>query len=276
MTSWFKEQTFKNTWKNLEQVFKRLRAAKLTLKLEKYEFFKEVVKYLGHVISADGLKPQPSKVEAIRLAPVPKTVRELQSFLGMINYYRKFIPKYSMVARPLTKLLSGKKGSHRKNDKTPIEWNEAAQEAFEKLKTELTEKIVLKFPDFTRDFILTTDASEVSIGGVLQQKDEEGNLRPLTFFNRALNSAESKYPVIEREALAVIYGLQVNRPLCLGYHVEILTDHRPLVWLLSKATPSGRIARWQTLLSEYDFNVTYLPGKENPVADFLSRMRKVE
>ena len=110
---------------NLEQVFERLRAAKLTLKLEKCEFFKEEVEYLGHVISVEGLKPQPSKVEAIRLAPVPKTVRELQSFLGMINYYRKFIPKYSMVARPLTKLLSGKKGPHRKNDKTPIEWNEA-------------------------------------------------------------------------------------------------------------------------------------------------------
>ena len=78
---------------------------------------------------------------------------------------------------------------------------------------------------------------------MLQQKDEEGNLRPLTFFSRALNNAESKYPVIEREALAVIYGLQVNRPLCLGYHIEIHTDHRPLVWLLSKATPSGRIAR---------------------------------
>ena len=108
----------------------------------------------------------------------------------------------------------------------------------------------------------------MSIGGVLQQKDEEGNLRPLTFFSRTLNNVESKYPVIEREALVVIYGLQVNSSLCLGYHVEMHTDHRPLVWLLGKATTSGRIMRWQTLLSKYDFNFTYLPGKENPVADF--------
>ena len=108
---------------------------------------------------------------------------------------------------------------------------------------------------------------------LLQQRSGEGNaLRPLSYFSRQLNNAEKNYAVIEREALAILYGLQLNRPLILGYPVEIRTDHRPLVWLLQVASPVGRIARWQTILSEYNFSVSHIPGKENVVADFLSRL----
>ena len=259
---------------NLRKVLDRLREAKLKLRLKKCEFFKEEVEYLGHIVGAQGLKPQDSKVEAIKRVPVPKTVKKLQAFLGLMNYYRKFISRFSEIAGPLNTLLKGKKGPHKKNDCSPLEWNENAQRAFEELKKEMSEKVVLQFPNFEKDFLLTTDASGTSIGGVLQQLDDNGAARPLTFFSRSLNQAERKYSAVEREALGVIYGLQVNRPLVLGYKVKIQTDHRPLVWLLKIATPNSRIARWQTLLSEYDFEVSHIPGRHNTVADFLSRMKQ--
>ena len=138
----------------------------------------------------------------------------------------------------------------------------------------MCQEVTLKFPDFTKPFVLTTDASDECIGGVLQQRSGEDNaLRPLSYFSRKLNPAEKNYAVIEREALAIMYGLQVNRPLILGYPVEIHTDHRPLVWLLQVASPVGKIARWQTILSEYDFSISHIPGKDNIVADYLSRMK---
>ena len=269
-------KSFDDHFENLTRVLDRLQKAKLKLKVEKCDFFKTEIAYLGHIISTEGLKPQSDKIQAIKKIAEPKNIQELQSFLGLMNYYRKFIKDFSEISRPLTVLLAGKKGPHKKADKTPIAWSETTQTAFTQLKDKLTEEVTLKFPDFSYEFLLTTDASTESIGGVLQQEDETGRVRPLTFFSRALNTAERRYSAIEREALAIEYGLQVNRPLCLGYHIEIHTDHRPLVWLLKVASPNGRIARWQTLLSEYDFGIKYIPGKDNIVADFLSRMKRQE
>ncbi|KAK4327436.1 hypothetical protein Pmani_002100 [Petrolisthes manimaculis] len=191
---------------NLRKVLERLQEAKLTLKLEKCEFFKTEVDYLGHVVSAEGLKPQPSKVDAVRQMAQPETVKELQSFLGLINYYRKFIYKFSEVASPLISLMKGK--ANKKNNNTPLDWTPEARIAFEDLKSKLAEEVTLAFPNFAKPFMLTTDASDKSIGGVLQQKDDEGRMRPLTFFSRTLNPAETRYSTIEKEALAVIYGLQ--------------------------------------------------------------------
>ena len=181
---------------------------------------------------------------------------------------------------PLLK-LKGTKGEKpgplRKKDKTPLVWTDEARQAFATFKEKMCTTVTLSFPNFELPCVLTTDASNECIGGVLQQRTGNDNaLRPLSFFSRKLNSAERNYSTTQREALAVIYGLQVNRPLILGYPIEIHTDHRSLVWLLQAVNPSGRIARWQTLLSEYDFTVSYLPGKENVVADFLYRMRVQE
>ncbi|KAK4327310.1 hypothetical protein Pmani_002251 [Petrolisthes manimaculis] len=178
---------------NLRKVLERLQEAKLTLKLEKCEFFKTEVDYLGHVVSAEGLKPQPSKVDAVRQMAQPETVKELQSFLGLINYYRKFIYKFSEVASPLISLMKGK--ANKKNNNTPLDWTPEARIAFEDLKSKLAEEVTLAFPNFAKPFMLTTDASDKSIGGVLQQKDDEGRMRPLTFFSRTLNPAETRVEV---------------------------------------------------------------------------------
>lgn len=260
--------------KNLHAVLDRLQKAHLSLRLDKCSFFKEQVDYLGHIVSASGLKPQPSKVQAVQQLTPPKTVKELQGFLGLVNFYRKFIKDFAKIASPLNNLLKGRKVT--KNDKTHLEWNEEALHAFSTLKNSLTTDIVLAFPDFRKPFNLTTDASDKAIGGVLQQKDENGSLRPIAYFSRTLNGAERNYSAVEREALAVIYGLSTNRPLILGYRIHILSDHRPLTWLLKSTVPSSRIARWQTLLGEFDFSIDYLPGSSNMVADFLSRIRNQE
>ena len=154
-----------------------------------------------------------------------------------------------------------------KNNKKYIEWNNKAEEAFVKLKKVLSEQITLIFPDFEKSFYLTTDASNIAIGGVLQQKDEYGNLRPLMFFSRKLNKAETNYSTIEKEARAIVYGLKINRTLCLGYPIIVHTDHRPLIWLLTTSNANSRIARWQSLVAKFDIKVEYIPGKKNKVAD---------
>ena len=259
---------------NLEKVLSRLQEARLTLKLSKCEFFKNSVKYLGHIVSAEGLKAQPEKIEVIQNMIRPKTVKQLQSFLGMANYYRKFIRDFSDIAAPLTKLTGGK--ANDKKNKRQIAWNEEAEAAFIKLKEALAEKVTLSFPDLSKSFFLTTDASNIAIGGVLQQKDENNHLRPLTFFSRKLNQSEMNYSTIEKEALAIIYGLKINRSLCLGFPIIIHTDHRPLTWLLTTSSANSRIARWQMMVAEYDIQIKFIPGKENTVADCLSRLRQQE
>ena len=186
---------------NLDKVLTRLANAKLALKLEKCTFFKREVDYLGHVISSEGLKPQAQKVAAIKNVPLPKTIHDLQSFLGLVNYYRKFISDYAEICHPLTQMLAGQKRRAKKNDKTPVSWTEEAQNAFKVLKLKLAEEIPLAFPNFEKPFLLTTDASNISIGGVLQQEDKEGKIRPITFFSRTLNGPESRYSTIERGRL---------------------------------------------------------------------------
>ena len=261
---------------NLDRVLERLSNAKLSLKFEKCRFFQEEVSYLGHIISFKGIKPQPEKVKIIKDIPIPKTIHELQSFLGLINYYRKFILNCAKICNPLTKLLIGKKKKVGKKDKTPVTLTPEAIEAFDTLKNKLAQDIPLAFPNFNKPFILTTDASSVSIGGVLEQEDDNHVVRPITYFSRTLNTAERRYSVIEREALSIVYALKINRPLCLGFPITIRSDHKPLKWLLTTSSPNHRIARWQTLLAEFDFNVEYIPGQQNVVADFLSRLREDE
>ncbi|KAK4319172.1 hypothetical protein Pmani_009874 [Petrolisthes manimaculis] len=183
-------RSFEEHVQNLEKVLDRLRDAKSTLKFEKCEFFTSQVNYLGHVVSSEGLKPQASKVEVIKNMEAPKTIKELQSFLGMINYYRKFIKDFSKVASPLNGLMKG--AVNKNNNKNPLNWTEEAQTAFAELKSKLAEEVTLSFPDFSKNFILTTDASDKCIGGVLQQRDDEGRIRPISFFSRTLNPAETR------------------------------------------------------------------------------------
>jgi transposase InsO family protein len=245
----------------LRRVFEKLREAKLSLKFEKCHFALAEVKYLGHIISREGVHPDPEKIEAVKNFPIPSSVKELQSFLGLSNYYRRFVDGYAEMARPLTRLL--KKG-------TAFTWTPECQEAMRNLKDALTQSPVLVYPDFSKPFILSTDASNFAIGAVLSQ-ERDGEEHPCAYASRQLSSPEVSYATTEKELLAVVWGVNQFRWALIGQKFRIVTDHAALKWLFSLKDPSSRLLRWALKLGEYEYEVVHKPGKKHLNADALSR-----
>ena len=243
------------------KLMERLRNAKLRLQPDKCEFLRHEVNYLGHIISEDGVKPDPKKIEAVSKFPRPKKVKNIKQFLGLAGYYRRFIPDFSKVAKPLTQLL--------KKD-TPFKWAENQENAFNNLKTALMTKPILQYPDFSKPFNLTTDASGYAIGGVLSQGPIGKDL-PIAYASRLLNSAEQNYSTIEKECLAIVYSAMHFRPYLYGRKFTIVTDHKPLVWMHSIKDPTSRIWKWKLKLSDFEFDILYKEGRANANADALSR-----
>lgn len=247
---------------NLEKVFQRLRESNFKIQLDKSEFLKLETAYLGHVISTEGIKPNPDKITAIQNYPIPKTPKEIKQFLGLLGYYRKFIPDFSRITKPLTLCL--KKGKK-------VTLDSAYINCFEKCKTLLTNDPILKYPDFDREFILTTDASNFAIGAILSQ-GSIGSDKPVAYASRTLNESEVNYSTIEKELLAIVWATKYFRPYLFGRKFKIVTDHKPLQWVMSLKEPNSRLTRWRLKLSEYDFTVIYKKGKHNTNADALSRV----
>ena len=239
----------------------RLEKANLTLQPEKCSFLRKEVAYLGHVISQDGVKPDPKKVEAVRKFPRPRTVKNIKQFLGLAGYYRRFIPKFSMIAKPLTFLL--KRGVR-------FSWTDTQQKAFDDLKDILCTFPVLQYPDFTQAFVVTTDASNYGIGGVLSQGNV-GKDPPVAYASRTLSDTEINYSTIEKELLAIIFCVETFRPYLYGRRFTLVTDHRPLVWMHNIKNPGSKLLRWRLRLGEYDYDVIYKKGSANSNADALSR-----
>ena len=257
--------TFDEHVSHLKQIFNRLRAANLKLKISKCHFAQKQISFLGHTVSQQGIAVDPSKTDKIMKFPQPTTITELKRFLGLCSYYRRFVQNFSKIAQPLNALL-------RKN--TNFIWSNDCENSFKTLKTHLVTPPVLRYPDFKKDFIVQTDASGKALGAVLSQIYEDGE-HPIAFASRTLNTAESKYPAIELEALAVVFAIKRFRPYVYGHKITIQTDHAPLKWLLSTATSpdgSSKIQRWALTLQEYDFVVQHRPGKCNANADALSRV----
>lgn len=257
-------ETFDEHIERIEEVFTRLRGANLKLKKKKCSFFKTEVEFLGHIVTSGGVKADPKKVEAVRKFPRPTSVKFLRAFLGLASYYRKFIPNFAKIADPLNKLL---------HKETLFAWNEKCEEAFQKLKELMTKAPVLCFPDFEKPFKLCTDASDQGLGVVLSQDTDVGE-RPIAYASRSLKKSELNYPVIEKEALAVVWGIGIFRQYLLGHKFTVITDHNPLRWLMGIKNPSGRLARWALAIQEYDVEIQYKPGKKHGNADGLSRSGK--
>ncbi|KMQ82914.1 enzymatic polyprotein endonuclease reverse [Lasius niger] len=243
------------------KLMQRLRTANLKLQPDKCEFLRHEVAYLGHIIGADGVKPDPNKIKSIAEFPTPKTEKNIKQFLGLAGYYRRFIPQFSKTAKPLTDLL-------KKNN--TFNWQQRQSEAFNILKTALCSEPVLQYPDFTKSFILTTNASGYAIGGVLSQ-GQIGKDLPIAYTSRVLNAAEQNYSTIEKECLAIVYCTNHFRPYLYGKKFTIITDHKPLIWLHSIKDPSSRLWKWRTKLAEYEYEIQYKKGSLNSNADALSR-----
>ena len=251
---------------HLRQVLERLKEHQLYAKHSKCTFFSNSVEYLGHIADSNGLRPNPRLVQAVKDFPQPKTLKELQSFLGLANYYRKFIPNFSRIALPLTNSTQKSNQSNLR----PIQWSETMQAAFVKLKEALTTAPCLILPDPDGEFEVTTDASEdaKAVGAVLVQ-----NGHPVAYESKKLNIHQLNYSVHDKEMCAIMHALERWRPFLLGRHFKVYTDHRSLVYFKTQSNLNQRQLRWQEKAADYDMEILYKPGKQNVVADALSRVQ---
>jgi len=248
--------------RKLRDVFRRLRKHNLKLQPDKCEFLRKEVIFLGHKISEQGVEPDDRKVQAVRDFPTPKTTKQLKSFLGLAGYYRKFVPQFSKIAAPLHKLLK---------KEAKYVWGESQENAFRTLKQKLMSKPILQYPDFSREFIITTDASNEGAGAVLSQGEVKKDL-PIAFASRTFNRSERNYSTVEKELAAIVWGIKYFRPYLYGRKFKVLSDHKPLTWIMSVKDPGSRLLRWRIKLEEYDYEIVYKPGSQNANADALSRI----
>lgn len=259
---------YSDTWDQhvlrISALFKRLSEAGLTVNLAKCEFGRATVTYLGKVVGRGEVRPVDAKVTAIVQYPVPVTKKELMRFLGMAGYYRGFCPNFSSVVAPLTDLL---------RHKSLYIWSEACQSAFEMVKSLLSSVPVLVAPRADQLFKLQVDASAVGAGAVLLQEDAAGVDRPVSYFSKKFNKHQINYSTIEKEALALVWALQhfevyvgaVSVPL------QVFSDHNPLTFLTSLQCPNQRLMRWCLFLQAYSLDIRHIKGRDNVVADALSR-----
>jgi hypothetical protein len=243
--------------KHLRVVLQHLRDHKLYAKFSKCEFWLKSVKFLGHTISHDGISIDPSKVQEVIDWKPPKSVHQIRSFLGLAGYYRRFIPDFSIITKPMTELL--KKG-------VKFVWSEACEKAFHTLRQHLTSALVLVQPDNSKPFEVFCDASGTGLGCVLMQ---EG--RVIAYASRALRPHGLNYPTHDLELAVVVHALKIWRHYLMGNRCNILTDHKSLKYIFTQSELNMRQRRWLELIKHYDLEVHYHPGKANVVADALSR-----
>ena len=252
--------------KNLQKVLSRLHKHGWTLNEEKCEFGKEKIELLGHIVSKDGVAPNPKKINAILAFPAPSDVTELKRFLGLCSFLSKFLPHFATIARPLNDLLSSN---------AEWVWGHPQQAAFQDLKNALTSAPCLALYNSNRKTIISADASSFGLGAVLLQVQEDGSKRPVAYASRTLNPAEAKWAQIEKEALALAWACERFADFIWGLQITLETDHKPLVTILGgtkdldSLTP--RLQRIRLRLLRYCYEIIHIPGKHLAIADALSR-----
>ncbi|MCG8045975.1 MAG: RNase H-like domain-containing protein [Candidatus Thiodiazotropha endolucinida] len=260
---------------HLTTVFDRLRLHGLKLKLKKCSFLQAETQYLGFIINAQGVSPDPQKVEAIRSLPTPTCVREVRSFIGMCSYYRRFIPNFSEIAEPVIDLT-------RKYAR--FKWTEKCQSSFDYLKQSLTVVPLLAYPDPNKPYTLYTDASNSCIGACLTQESEGNenflpnikNEKPIYYLSHKLSKTQCKWSTIEKEAFAIHYSLQKLDYYLHNARFTIKTDHKPLKYLLESPMQNKKIQLWALGMAGYNCTIEYIAGTENTCADLLSRKPDVD
>ncbi len=247
--------SFDQHLEQVREVLTRLERANFRANVKKCSFAATELDYLGFWLTRDGFQPQPKKVEAILRLKPPKTKRQLRHFLGMVNFYRDMWRRRSHLLAPLTGLVS---------PKAKWEWGEKQQSAFEEVKKTISQETLLNFPDFNKEFHIYTDASDYQLGAVIMQDN-----KPLAFYSRKLTPTQKRYTTGEQELLSIVETVKELRNILLGQQLIIHTDHKNILY---GNMTNDRIARWRLALEEYGPEYRHIPGKENVVADALSRM----
>ena len=253
---------------HLRRVFRRMRKNGFKLKKKKCKLFMREIKFLGRIVSADGIRPDPEKIIAIQQMSVPVDVPTLRSFLGMINFYQSFIPAFRDIREPLDDLL--------KKD-CEWSWTPTHREAFNNIKKVLTDQCLLTHFDPQLPLVVAADASQNGIGGVISHIYEDGTEKPIYFFSRALNASQRKYTQSEKEGLALVTAVKTFHRYLEGRHFTLLTDHKALLTIFGKVdrTPTlavNRLHRWALILAAYDFKIEFRGTKDFGQADALSRL----
>lgn len=234
----------------------------LKLNPNKCDFFRNEVYFLGHKCTSSGILPDPSKLYAVKNYPRPISKEETKRFTAFANYYRRFIENFSGLAQPLNALTA---------KKAQFTWIQECENAFQTLKNKLITSPVLAYPDFEKKFKVIVDASEKHCGAVLCQ-DHHGHDKPITYISRTFKKGELNKPIIEKELLAIHFAITVLRPYLYGRHFSVYSDHKPLIYLYKLKNPSSKLTRIRLDLEEYTFDITHIAGKDNVVADALSRI----
>lgn len=256
-----RSSSFEQHLHDVKTVLEKLGEYNLRVNRSKCRFACTSIQYLGHLITPLGIVTDPKKTEALSNLPPPTNVKQLLSFIQACSWYRRFIPKFAEIAKPLTDLT-------KKN--AVWTWGQAEKDAWNELRQRLITSPILKQAEESQSFIVKTDASAYAIGGVLIQGEGDQE-HPIEYASRLLSAAERNYSTTEREALAIVWSLARFRGYIEGAEIVVVTDHQPLKWLLTLKTPTGRLARWALQLQSYNLYVKYEPGRANRVADFLSR-----
>ncbi|TPX16414.1 uncharacterized protein E0L32_012424 [Thyridium curvatum] len=257
-------KTLEQHRKHVHQVLQALQDANLLVNPDKSQFHVQEVVYLGHLIKPGQVQMDPAKLEAVKDWPVPTNVKEVQSFLGFANYYRRYLKGYGGMTIPLTNLT-------KKN--TKFEWTPECQAAFDQVKRNMLEEPVTRMADPDRPYELETDASDYALGGQLGQRDDDGKLHPVAYFSKKLHGPELNYQIHDKELMAIIECFKEWRPYLSGtqHPITVFTDHKNLTYFTTSKELNKRQTRWAEFLSEFNFKIVYRKGSENGRADALSR-----
>lgn len=250
---------------HLEEVFKRLEEAGLKIKPSKCNFAANETTYLGFDIDSVGIRPSKDKTKCVDNYPKPHNAKSVKKFLGLTSYYRKFIRDYTRLSDPINRLL--KKGKE-------FVWSKECDTSFHALIDHLVNPPILVYPDFEKDFILTTDASKIGLGAVLSQLDKYQHERVIGYGSRTLNPAEKNYAARELECLGIVWAIGHFRHYLYGKKFKIYCDHNPLQYLDNMKNNSSKVNRWRLEMAEYDKEIVYKPGVKNTNADALSRIEE--
>jgi hypothetical protein len=257
---------YSSTWQehldHISYVLGQLRNVKVTANIEKCEFGKTTMKYLGFLITPEGISTDPEKLVAVKDFPVPNNPKKVKSFVSLCSWYRHFIPNFSEIAEPLNLLL---------RSENEFIWGPSQSQSFEKLKEIICSSVTLAFPDFKKPFILRTDASDYGLGAVLAQTSHDGHERPIAFASRSLSKCERNYHATEKECLAIVWALKKFEHYLDGQEFILETDNRALVWLDKMRDINSKFMRWSLKIQDFQPCIIHCPGRLNMVADALSR-----
>ncbi len=265
-------KTWEDHLRDVGLVLQKFMEFGITLNLKKCLLARNQLPFLGHVVSQEGIKPDPAKVSKVKDFLRPTSVTGLRSFLGMTGQLRKFVKDYAAIARPLNQMLSEARSPVWKGGSV---WTSEEEQSFEKLKEAVTEEAFLAHPDFEMPFVLWCDASDYGAGAVLTQ-EKGGVSRPVAYASAVFNKAQRNYSTTQREGLAVVWATTHYRSYIHGVPTIVVTDHSALTWILSVREPTSRLARWTMALMDYDLTFVHRPGKANVIADALSRLKSRE